>query len=241
MKKTRQSLAFVSTVILVFAVVILLSCIDSNNPAKVENSEPLPIADQSQKRPTAPAQADREETDSITGQMTLRDIQRNSGVSATEIAKKLNLPLDVSKDEPLGRLRQSNPFTMDQVRNIVVELAEGKAPMNSSEGIEQVADREKQAAAHEEEPQLSRGRGSEDQSGVLITGQTTLREIESRSGISAREIAEKLRLPPQSSLDMSLGKLRRTYRFTMQDVRSVVSDLLKETKLQPSPPRDSAT
>jgi hypothetical protein len=237
MNKMRWSVVIISAVLLAIAAVLFLGATNGKNPALAEETEPLPSADQSQKRQTAPEQVIREETLSITGQMTLLEIERSYGISASEIAKKLNLPPGVSKDETLGRLRQSHPFTMDQVRDIVVELTEGKGLINPSKEVEQVADGAKQAATHEEEPQLTRGRGAEDQTGFLITGQMTLREIETRSGVSARLISEKLRLPPHAPLDMPLGKLRRMYRFTMQDVRSIISDQLKGTKLQPSPPR----
>jgi hypothetical protein len=120
-----------------------------------------------------------------------------------------------------------------------VDLGKGADFVNPSQGLQPAADRAKQDVhpEPEEEPQLTRGRGAVDQSGVLITGQTTLMEIESRTGVSARLIAEKLRLPSQVPLDMPLGKLRKVHRFTMQDLRSIVSDQLKNTELRPSPPR----
>jgi len=176
---------------------------------------------------------DQEMTTVITGQMTLAEIERATGVPAAKIAAGLDLPADVSSREPLGRLRQKYPFTIDEVRNIGADRAEVAAIAASAEAapgaakeIEQVAGAAGQTESHDEEPQLTRGRGAEDPSGVLITGQMTLREIEMRSGVSARLVADRLGLPRHASLDLPLGKLRKTYRFTMQDLRDIVSDLM---------------
>jgi hypothetical protein len=235
MKKSVWSCVYVSAAVIAFAV--LPGCIDSKTSDRAEDSEP-PAVDRSLKEPALSEQASGSETLSITGQMTLLDIERSLGVSATDLAEKLDLPPDVSKDETLGMLRQTYPFTMDRVRDLVAEHARGAG--SAAMKIEHVSERTDHATSPEE-PQLARGRGAEAQTGVLITGQMTLREIESRSGVSARLIAEKLGLPPVASLETPLGKLRRTYRFTMQDVRSIVADQLNNTKLQPSPPRDSGS
>jgi hypothetical protein len=78
-----------------------------------------------------------------------------------------------------------------------------------------------------EEAGLTRGRASEDTSGILITGQMTLRDIERKTGISARVLADRLGLPQGASLDDRLGRLRKRYRFTMQDVRDIISSSLE--------------
>ena len=78
----------------------------------------------------------------------------------------------------------------------------------------------------EEEPKLTRGRRTEDQTGLLVTGQMTLHEIERQTGIPAREIAVRLGFPRNVPLDERLGRLRKLYRFTMQDVREIISALM---------------
>jgi hypothetical protein len=78
-----------------------------------------------------------------------------------------------------------------------------------------------------EEAGLTRGRGSEDTSGILITGQMTLHDIEGKTGISARVLADRLGLPRSASLDDRLGRLRKRYRFTMQDVRDIIASSLE--------------
>jgi len=83
-----------------------------------------------------------------------------------------------------------------------------------------------------EEAGFTRGRGSNDTSGILITGQTTLSDIERKTGISARVLAGHLGLPRSASSDESLGRLRKRYPFTMQDVRDVISSLIEQRNLR---------
>jgi hypothetical protein len=77
------------------------------------------------------------------------------------------------------------------------------------------------------EPRLTHGKVSEDTSGILITGQMTLREIERQTGISATVLAGHLGLPRSVSPDERLGGLRRRYSFTMKEARGVISSLLE--------------
>ena len=62
----------------------------------------------------------------ITGRMTLREVQKSSGVRAENILAGLNLPQNLSLDEPLGRLRRRYGFTLPQMREVVAELMEKK-------------------------------------------------------------------------------------------------------------------
>lgn len=69
---------------------------------------------------------------------------------------------------------------------------------------------------------------------AVITGRMTLREIEQKTGISAKDLAAKLGLPADVSLDETLGRLRQVYGFDMQAVRDAVAELL-EAKRPPRP------
>jgi hypothetical protein len=143
----------------------------------------------------------------ITGNMTLAEVEKFTGIPAKTLAEKLGLPPKTSPEETLGLLRKRYGFSLLEAREAIEEKKE----------------------EHEEEPKLTRGRLSEDQSGILITGRMTLYEIGRQTGISAREIASKLGLPHNVSMDESLGRLRRRYGFTMQDLRDVIASLT-ETK-----------
>jgi|Deesub1362B_J571_1020462.scaffolds.fasta_scaffold00042_81 hypothetical protein len=65
---------------------------------------------------------------------------------------------------------------------------------------------------------------------LQISGQITLAEIEQRLGVPAMKIVEKLGLPLDVPLNERLGRLRRRYLFSMQQVREVVLSLIKESK-----------
>jgi len=62
----------------------------------------------------------------INGRATLRDVERNTGVSGREIAAKIGLPSDVSPDETLAQLRQRYTFEIQNVRDAVAELLKNK-------------------------------------------------------------------------------------------------------------------
>jgi len=62
---------------------------------------------------------------------------------------------------------------------------------------------------------------------AMITGQMTLRDVERITGVAAKEIVARLGLPPEVSLDETLGRLRRVHGFEMQALRDTVADLLR--------------
>jgi len=111
-----------------------------------------------------------------------------------------------------------------------------KTPVLPKEGTEEkkesqkIKEEEKRQEIHEEEPEekITRGKRAEDQSGILITGRMTFYDIEKETGIPARNIADKLGLPANTSLNETLGRLRKKYGFTIQEVKDVVSSLIKK-------------
>ena len=86
----------------------------------------------------------------------------------------------------------------------------------------------KEEREHGYEPKLTRGTMAEDQSGILITGRMTFYDLQRETGIPARKIADQLGLPERTPLDDNIGRLRRRYAFTIQDVRDAVADLMKK-------------
>ncbi|OGD26338.1 MAG: hypothetical protein A2V57_04545 [Candidatus Aminicenantes bacterium RBG_19FT_COMBO_65_30] len=64
----------------------------------------------------------------ITGKMTLREVERATGIPAKDIVARLGLPSDVSLDETLGRLRQAYAFELQTLRDAVAKLLEEKRP-----------------------------------------------------------------------------------------------------------------
>lgn len=166
----------------------------------------------------------------ITGQTTLRQLEKTTGIPAKEIAENLGLPAKVALDESFGRLRKRYPFTLQDVRDVVTEgLNKYASPVVKMEEKKEPSEHQvKEGEEHEHETKLTRGIMAEDPSGFLITGRMTLYDIEKETGISARKIADKLGLPERAPLNESLGRLRKRYLFAMQEVRDAVADLMKE-------------
>jgi len=191
----------------------------------IEDEKPVP------EEPTShPIHGRMEEDQSgilITGQMSLSDIQKQTGISAHKIADELGLPSGAPLHESLGQLRKNYPFTVQDVRDAVNNLL-GKEGEILDENPEFESKTEQIEKEHQEEQKITRGRMAEDQSGLLITGQMSLYEIERRTGVSAQKIIEKLRLPPNVSQRQNIGRLRRQYGFTLQDVRDIVASLMKK-------------
>ncbi len=161
----------------------------------------------------------------ITGQTTLKQAEKATGIPARTIAAKLRLPSNVSLDDTFGRLRKKYPFNLLEVRDVISDhLSREPAPHEERREVPEKA--EMQETEHEKK--LTRGISADDQSGILITGRMTLYDIGRKTGIPARRIADKLNLPSNVSLDETLGRMRRRYGFTVQDVRDVIASLMEK-------------
>ncbi|MBN1221758.1 MAG: DUF4405 domain-containing protein [Candidatus Aminicenantes bacterium] len=173
----------------------------------------------------------------ITGQLTLENIEQITGVASEEIIEALSLPSSTSRDETLGQLRKKYGITLVEFRDIVTDLmnkSDETLPPSEhyrekiSQGQETAFESAPEHAEKEHEDKLIRGRLAEDTSGILITGRMTLRDLEDRTGISSHILAEKLGLPSHVSIDEHIGRLRRRYGFSIQDVRDVITSLMEQ-------------
>jgi hypothetical protein len=161
----------------------------------------------------------------ITGQTTLMQAEKATGIPAKTIASELRLPSHVSPDDTFGRLRKKFGFDLLEVRDIISTLLSKRTEHQEIKGgIQETEGTQKT----ENEPKLTRGISAEDQSGILITGRMTLNDVGKDAHIPARRIADKLNLPSNASLDETLGRLRRRYGFTVQDVRDAIASLMEE-------------
>ncbi len=166
----------------------------------------------------------------ITGQTNLKQVAEATGIPVKDIAAELSLPAKVSPDESLGRLRKQYPITIQGVRDTVNEiLSKSAAAIKKTEhDTESQEEQVQRKEEHEHEPKLTQGVMAEDQSGIIITGRMTFYDIQKETGISARKIADRLGLPESTPLNETLGRLRKRYAFTMQEVRDAVADLMNK-------------
>jgi hypothetical protein len=186
-------------------------------------------------------------TFTITGSMTLLEVAEMTGLPLKDILEEMQLPATVSSKETLGWLRKKHGISLLSFRNSVdrmlgqeISIPESRPGFPSEESregqprllsvpTETAGQKTPKIPAEEElEPKLTKGRLAEGEEGFLITGQSTLREIQQSTGIDARIILKNLDLPENISLNERLGKLRRMYGFTVQDLRDVVARLLEE-------------
>ncbi len=159
----------------------------------------------------------------ITGQTTLKQAEKATGIPAQTIASELGLPSHVSPDDTFGRMRKKYGFDLLEVRDVISGLlSKGTGPQEVKAGIQQTEETQEM----EPQPKLTRGISAEDQSGILITGRMTLYDIGRKTGLSPRRIAGELGLPPGVSLEETLGRMRRRYGFTIQDVRDAIASLM---------------
>lgn len=83
---------------------------------------------------------------------------------------------------------------------------------------------EEEAREHEE--QLVHGRLETDTEGFIIHGQMTMQDVVNQTGIEYEKIAESMGLPSRIPMRESLGRLRRRYGFTMQQLRDTLAGLM---------------
>jgi len=167
----------------------------------------------------------------VTGQMTLRELSNTTGITMQAILGKLELPDNTPPEQTLGRLRNMHGFSLADVREVVSLLLEETLPVkNEDQTVKHDVIPEVHVGQddHDDTDKFTRGRLAEDKSVFLIVGNMTFREIESETGIPVESIVQALGLPGNVPLDETLGRLRKRYGFTIQDVRDFVSSYLEK-------------
>lgn len=177
----------------------------------------------------------------ITGKLTLEEVAKITGVPLSNILHEMGLPPKTPQDETLGQLRKKHGFSLVEFREALTDLMNRsrqgqespQPPSEASPQKQEVPEKkipQSYDAPHQEEHELkvTRGRQAEDTTGILITGRMTLRELEEQTGLSGRAIADSLGLPASVSLEENLGRLRREYGFAMQEVRDIITSMLKK-------------
>ena len=180
----------------------------------------------------------------VTGQMTLADLEKSTGIPYQSVVGKLDLPKRTKADETIGLLRKRYGFQLQDIRDIITNLLIVPSPaLEKQEALPEEVVPAKTSAVpeiqaegkvdeEEHEDKITRGRLADDREAVLITGQMTLSDIAKQTGIQARRLAGELGLPSNVSLNERIGRLRRMYQVTIQDIRDAVSTLLKKFEIR---------
>ncbi len=192
--------------------------------------------------------ADDQEYLTVTGQMTLQDLEKATNIPAHKIIEVLELPAKVSQKETIGRLSKKYGISLVETRDVLTKLlneeTDAQNRISSAQDYQDMipekerkseadvpdiqANHDKTEGEHKEEEKMTRGRLAEDQSSILITGQMSFHDIQRQTGIPARQIMSKLGLPANISANENIGRLRRRYSFTLQEVRDIVESSIKK-------------
>jgi Mor family transcriptional regulator len=230
--KGRWKMALGSTFLLSLLVLFIIWIVYPKEPGAYEEyglgrgrlaTENLLPGSLHEREPNSGAQ--EQETLTVTGQMTLKDLEELSGVPASRIIEALGLPSNSSEKETLGRLRKKYGLSLVEMRDVLTRLMNEETEKSGPKTpvIEEAAE-----IQDEEEEKPVHGRLEEQESGLLITGQMSLSDIQAKTGISARQIADELDLPPDVPVGESLGRLRKAYYFSVEDVREAINRLLEK-------------
>jgi hypothetical protein len=113
---------------------------------------------------------------------------------------------------------------------VIPRIQPSGAPLSTEEAVRHNDTRPSKTPSEQAvEPEHSQDDEHHAQVGsVTITGRQTLRHVENATGIPATEIVKRMGLPEQTSVDETLGRLRRLYGFEIQEVRDLVARLLEE-------------
>jgi hypothetical protein len=175
------------------------------------------------------------ESELIQGSMTLEQVAEATGVTLEFLVRELGLSSDVQADDRLGRVARDNGLSVAEVREIVEwgmesadePLTESVAEPPPSRSAPAMAD---QAPTHAEEPTLESSAGDhgdrpdheDEMAGMAdIRGSMTLAEIVAL-GVPRDILYEELGIPTGIPIDERLGRLGRTYGFSMTQVRDLV-------------------
>ena len=168
-----------------------------------------------------------DEPEAITGSMTLGEVAEISGVAIDALIEQLGLPDDVTDDDRLGRIARDNGISVADVRTVVEQILEvdgvevataaprAEAPTEAQEPDDEVVTVIQEEHAEDHAPGEA---GLSD-----VRGSMTLGEIV-RLGVPRAVLFQELGLPSGTPMTDRLGRLGRTYGFTITQVRDLVDD-----------------
>lgn len=173
------------------------------------------------------------ESEQIQGSMTLGDVVDATGITLELLAQQLGLPNDIEPDDRVGRIARDNGISVAEVREAVERALASeleprsestREPLTTVETVTQPTTIEEIPASPEEaaadHPEHS---DHEDtQAGLAdIRGAMTLSDIIAL-GVPREVLYRELGIPAGIRTGERLGRLGRTYGFSMTQVRDLV-------------------
>ncbi|MBN2246503.1 MAG: DUF4405 domain-containing protein [Candidatus Aminicenantes bacterium] len=158
------------------------------------------------------------------------------GIAQQSVQPATSIPAPTSSPAltPSGAEQQKRESAPNKVseKSLSETPADQQRPKKEIEGkLETTSALPPHEEIHEHEDKLVHGRLEEDTSGIVITGQMCLRDIELKTGISSRTIIQAMGLPANVSELDNLGRLRKKYGFSIQELRDfITAELQKRQK-----------
>ena len=155
----------------------------------------------------------------IKGSHSFSQIEELTGVPANYLIGKLNLPEDISRKKNTGNLRKTYGFSLEKMRDYLREyLSQKNITKPEAESDKQAVRRSNQTTEGEERTVRINDRE------ILIQGRMSLSQIEEQTGLPAKYLINKLGLPKNVAKNTNIGRLRKQYGFTLQDIRKYIRD-----------------
>jgi hypothetical protein len=145
-----------------------------------------------------------------------RDLGRSSALSEKQVKKETDLAAS-QQETPVINVELSSLPKKEQPSQ---ETAAGEETAREESHLQEGR------GLYEERQRVTRGRLDEHGTGILITGQMTLLELEKVTGIPKSTILKEMGLPADIPYSESLGRLRRRFMFTMQELRDKIEALM---------------
>jgi hypothetical protein len=173
------------------------------------------------------------ESELIQGSMTLGDVMEVTGVTLEFLVRELGLPQNVSVDDRLGRIARDNGLSVAEIREVVEQgisvgndhpIALQRPEIEEPALVEAPEPQQPPAAPapRSEEQHAEHDDHEESMAGLAdIRGAMTLAEIVAL-GVPREVLYRELRIPAGIPIDERLGRLGRTYGFSMTQVRELV-------------------
>ena len=154
---------------------------------------------------------EQQDTVGVYGSMTLRYIANAYNLPVDSVKRFLGIPLSLSDNESLGRLRRIYNFHMSDVERFIEKY-------RKDSDILEISKKEPEEHKHIEhhEHQVEKD--------IEIYGSMTLKEVENRYNVPADSVKKFLGIPLGISDYENLGRVRRRYGFHMSDVERFIEN-----------------
>ena len=151
-----------------------------------------------------------------------RGLERNTALSEKQIKKETDLAAP-QQETPVINVEL---FSLPKKEQQSQKTPAGEETAREESHLQEGGGLQEGRGLYERRQRITRGRLDEHGTGILITGQMTLLELEKVTGIPKSTILKEMGLPTDIPYSESLGRLRRRFMFNMQELRDKIEALM---------------